>query len=79
MASRNMAKCRDHYCDGQSVSQRNRQQADPAGAVAAELEVHADRPGTKENQREGAQKFGGQFLREVVHPVASRQCLACNI
>src|SRR5450432_3825521 len=71
MCSGNMAKRGDQNGDGEPGSQGHSQQADAAGAVAAELEVYAHGAGTEKDERKGAEKLGRELLRQVVHRVAS--------
>jgi hypothetical protein len=51
------------------MRERNTDESDAASAVQ-EL-IRANGTSSKENQREGAQEFGGEFLRVGVHAKAS--------
>src|ERR1039458_5693445 len=63
MTSGNMAERRDH--GGVSQSARHRDAEQPQ--AASQKMIRADRASRDEDKREGADKFGNQFLGEIIH------------
>src|SRR6202035_1016638 len=61
---------REKRCDGQAVRQRDDEQVQVEAAVYVLRGARC--PFAKKYQSEGAEKFGRQFLRRVVHPESSQ-------
>src|SRR5580700_10252673 len=61
---------REKRCDGQAVRQRDDEQIEVEASVYVLRGARC--PFAKKYQGEGAEKFGGQFLRRMVHPEPSQ-------
>ncbi len=69
MAAGDVTERGDHDGDREAMRGGDAEEAEAAGAV--EELIGADGAGAEEDQREGAEKFGRELLRNVVHTESS--------